>query len=494
MGSFFSFKRHFMNKLTKIVATIGPSSEDPDMLRALLLSGVDVVRFNLKHNEIPWHATLVDTVKKIAKEEELSIGTLIDLQGPEVRTRVFVNDGEIPLKIGDKVILSTEKEPKSQNTFTVTQPEVLDYLEKEQKVVVDDGRLHFIVDTPGKNKVTLISLSDGVLKNRKTMNVPGALFPLQVLNEKDIEAIEMAASHHVDYIALSFVRTAEDILTLKKMMEEKGVDARVISKIETQSALDNIDEIVAASEGIMVARGDLGVEIPMEQVPFYQKEIIKKCLERGIPVITATQMLHSMIDRSYPTRAEVSDIANAAYDFTDAVMLSEETAAGKYPLEAVKTQAQTVAFSEKRVAITDTRSLYDYLIRGCEEMLCDSAYNMVLQLHYQDQPIGGFIVFTQTGRTARKLSRYRPKYPIYVFAPDKKVRDQLALNFGTYAFLQPKIFKENTSVRVPQMTDAIEFLRKRGLVESDKHYILLYGDSWMVAGGTSSIKIIPPQE
>jgi len=224
-----------MNKLTKIVATIGPSSEDPEMLRTLLLSGVDVVRFNLKHNEIPWHASLIDTVKKIAKEEELSIGTLVDLQGPEVRTRVFVNDGQIPLKIGDKVILSSEKEPKSQNTFTVTQPEVLGYLEKEQKVVVDDGRLHFIVDTPGKNKVTLISLSDGVLKNRKTMNVPGALFPLKVLNEKDIEAIEMAAIHHVDYIALSFVRTAEDVLTLKKMMEEKGVDARVISKIETQS-------------------------------------------------------------------------------------------------------------------------------------------------------------------------------------------------------------------------------------------------------------------
>lgn len=483
-----------MNKLTKIVATIGPSTEDPAILKSLLISGVDVVRFNLKHNEISWHANLVDTVKKIASELELSIGTLIDLQGPEIRTRVYANDGEIPLKIGDKVILSAEKEPKEKNTFTVTQPEVLGYLTKDQKVVVDDGRLHFIVDKAGKDKVTLISLSNGILKNRKTMNIPGALFPLPVLNEKDLEAIEMAATHHVDFIALSFVRTADDVLTLKKVMEEKGVDARVISKIETQSALDNIDEIVAASEGIMVARGDLGVEIPMEQVPFYQKEIIKKCLERGIPVITATQMLHSMIDKPYPTRAEVSDIANAAYDFTDAVMLSEETAAGNFPLEAVNTQAQTVAFSEKRVAITDTRSLYDYYIRGCEEMLCDSAYNMCLQLQLQDQAIGGFIVFTQTGRTARKLSRYRAKHPIFVFAPDKKVRDQMAINYGTYAFVQPKIFKANTAVRIQQMQDAISFLKKKGLITPDKHYILLYGDSWMVAGGTSTIKIIAPQE
>lgn len=483
-----------MKKLTKIVATIGPSSEDPKILKSLLVSGVDVVRFNLKHNEIAWHANLVDTVKNLASELELSIGTLIDLQGPEIRTRVYVNDGEIALKIGDKVTLSSEKEPKAKNTFTVTQPEVLGYLEKDQKVVVDDGRLHFIIERAGKDTVILISLSDGVLKNRKTMNIPGALFPLPVLNEKDLEAIEMASTHHVDFIALSFVRTAEDILTLKKVMEEKGVDARVISKIETQSALDNLDEIVAASEGIMVARGDLGVEIPMEQVPFYQKEIIKKCMERGIPVITATQMLHSMIERPYPTRAEVSDIANAAYDFTDAVMLSEETAAGKYPLEAVNTQSQTVAFSEKRVAISDTRSLYDYFIRGCEEMLCDSAYNMCLQLQLQEQAIGGFIVFTQTGRTARKLSRYRPKYPIFVFAPDKKVRDQMAINYGTYAFVQPKVFKENTAVRMEQMQNAISFLRKKGLITQDKHYILLYGDSWMVAGGTSTIKIIAPQE
>lgn len=481
-----------MNKsreLTKIIATIGPSSESSEMIQSLIEKGVDVFRFNLKHNELEWHKKRVTRVKEIAAKLGVAVGTLIDLQGPEIRLTT-PESMEITIISGQEIIIGKNK--KDSMNFSLTDDSVLGYMKVGQKVVVDDGKFQFEVIKTSKDEVTLISNSSGILKTRKTLNVPGIYFPLAALTVHDKEAIRTFAKSPVDFVGLSFVRTAQDVLDLKEYMKKVGFEARVISKIETVLAIDNLDFIIDASEGIMVARGDLGVELPIEQVPHYQKIMIKKCLERGFPVITATQMIHSMVDRPYPTRAEISDIANAAYDMTDMVMLSEESAMGQYPEEAVRYMKKTIVYNEQFVGPIDTRTLFNFHIVDTEEMLCDTAYNLYLQIMKKDFKFGGFIVFTETGRTARKLSRYRAKAPIFVFAPNEKVRDSLTVNFGVIPLLQPTIFKKGIPVRLDDMKNAIAYLREKKFFDDTKHYILLYGDNWMVEGHVSTIKVITP--
>lgn len=475
--------------LTKIIATIGPSSESPEMIERLILAGVNVFRFNLKHNELPWHREKILLVKEIAVKLKTPVGTLIDLQGPEIRL-VTPNSQDVALKMGEKVVI---KSNKTKDSFILSDDIVLASMKEGTQVVVDDGKFVFLVSNNTGKTVTMESLSEGVLKTRKTLNIPGVYCPLSALTQHDKEAIRNFADLPVDFVALSFVRNIQDVEKLKKFMKKKGMSARIISKIETKLALDNIDEIIDISDGIMVARGDLGVEMPIEQVPYFQKIIIKKCLERGFPVITATQMIHSMVDRPYPTRAEISDIANASYDMTDTVMLSEESAAGSYPERAVSVMSKTIDFNEKRVLMEDTRKVYDFHIADTEEMLCDTAYNMYLQFKKKDFKFGGFIVFTETGRTARKLSRYRAKVPVYVFAPTRKVRDSLTLNYGVIPMLQPKIFKKGKIIRIEDMQNAISHLKESKLYDKKKHYILFYGDNWMVEGGISTIKVISPE-
>lgn len=476
--------------LTKIVATIGPASESSEMIERLILSGVNVFRFNLKHNELSWHKEKILLVKQISEKLKIPVGVLIDLQGPEIRL-MTPNAQDVVVKLGQKVVI---KRHKSKDSFTLSDDIVLESMKEGGKIVVDDGKFVFLVSESSKNEVTLEALSEGILKTRKTLNIPGIYCPLSALTKHDKEAITSFSDLPVDFVALSFVRNTQDVEKLRAFMKKKGMSARIISKIETKLAIDNIDEIIDVSEGIMVARGDLGVEVPLEQVPFYQKAIIKKCLERGFPVITATQMIHSMIDRPYPTRAEISDIANASYDMTDTVMLSEESAAGSYPERAVTVMNKTIDFNEKKVFIDDTREVFNFHIADIEEMLCDTAYNMYLQFKKKDFKFGGFIVFSETGRTARKLSRYRPNLPIYVFTPNKRVRDSLTLNYGVVPILQPKIFKKGKVIRIEDMQNALAHLKKMKLYDTRKHYILFYGDNWMVEGRTSTLKILSPSK
>ncbi len=372
------FVRRMNNKIkefTKIIATIGPSSESPEMIEKLIEAGVNVFRFNLKHNEIDWHKDRIQRVKDIAQKLNMSIGTLIDLQGPEIRL-ITPNMEEISIKKGEEIVIRAKSDG---NSFSLTDDVVLSYMERGQKIVVDDGEFQFDVEKASGDAVTLVSRSNGNLKTRKTLNVPGVYFPLAAITKRDKEAMVEFSKSPVDFVALSFVRTAQDVLDLKKFMNKIEFKARVISKIETKLAIENLDEIIDVSEGIMVARGDLGVELPIEQVPYYQKIMIKKCLERGFPVITATQMIHSMIERPYPTRAEISDIANAVFDLTDMVMLSEESAAGQYPLEAVNYMKRTLIFNEKNVMVKDSREMFDFITVDSEEMLCETAYNLYLQ-------------------------------------------------------------------------------------------------------------------
>ncbi|TXH01199.1 MAG: pyruvate kinase [Candidatus Moraniibacteriota bacterium] len=481
---------HF-REYTKIIATIGPSSESPQMIEKLINAGVNVFRFNLKHNELLWHKEKMALVKEIAGKMDRAVGIFIDLQGPEIRL-VTPEHMEIALKKGSEIEITKKNEDNS--TFSLTDDIVLSYLEKGQKVVVDDGKFQFEVIKAGKDAVTLISHSNGVLKTRKTLNVPGVYFPLDALTERDKEAIIAFKESKVNFVGLSFVRTAQDVLDLKKFMKKVDFSGRVISKVETQLAIDNLDEVIDASEGIMVARGDLGVELPIEQVPYYQKVMIKKCIERGFPVITATQMIHSMIERPYPTRAEISDIANAVFDLTDMVMLSEESAAGQYPLEAVTMMKKTLVFNEKNVLVKDTRNVFDYMSVDAEEMLCDTAYNLYLQFRKKNFNFGGFVVFTESGRTARKLSRYRAEAPIFCFAPNEYVRDSLTVNFGVIPLLQQDIFTKGQLVKLDDMKNAISHLEKSGMFDANKYYILLYGDNWNVEGRVSTVKVISPSK
>lgn len=479
---------HF-KEFTKIIATIGPSSESPEMIEKLINAGVNVFRFNLKHNEIPWHKEKMKLVKEISEKMDRPIGIFIDLQGPEIRL-ITPENMEIALHKGSTVTI--KKKQKDNVSFCLTDDIVLSYLEKGQRVVVDDGKFLFQVTKAGEDEVILESHSTGTLKTRKTLNVPGIYFPLDALTERDKDAVRAFKESKVSFVGLSFVRTAQDVLDLKKFMKKENFSGRVISKIETKLAIDNLDEIIDNSEGIMVARGDLGVELPIEQVPYYQKIMIKKCIERGFPVITATQMIHSMIDRPYPTRAEISDIANAVFDLTDMVMLSEESAAGQFPLEAVTMMKKTIVFNEKHVIVKDTRRIFDYVSVDVEEMLCDTAYNLYLQFRDKSINFGGFVVFTESGRTARKLSRYRAEAPIFVFVPNEKVRDGLTANYGVVPLLQPTIFKKGQPVKLDDMKNAIEYLKKSGMFDDKKYYILLYGDNWMVEGRVSTIKVIAP--
>ncbi len=480
-----------IKEYTKIIATIGPSSESPEMIKKLIDAGVNVFRFNLKHNELDWHKDRIQRVKDIADKMHVAIGTLIDLQGPEIRL-ITPNMSEVSIKKGDEIVVT--KKTTNGDTFCLTDDIVLSYIEKGQKIVVDDGKFQFEVVKASNDKVTLKSHSNGLLKTRKTLNVPGVYFPLAAITSRDKEAIKGFAKSPIDFVALSFVRTAQDVLDLKKFMDHAGFSGRVISKIETKLAIDNLDEIIDVSEGIMVARGDLGVELPIEQVPYYQKIMIKKCIERGFPVITATQMIHSMIERPYPTRAEISDIANAVFDLTDMVMLSEESAAGQYPLEAVEMMKKTLVFNEKNVLVKDTRTDFDFMSIDAEEMLCDTAYNLYLQFKRKNFNFGGFVVFTESGRTARKLSRYRAEAPIFCFAPNEKVRDSLTVNYGVVPFLQPTIFKKGQPVKLDDMKNAIQYLKKAKMFDEEKYYILLYGDNWMVEGRVSTVKVISPSK
>lgn len=474
-----------MHKLTKIIATIGPSCDSREQIKQLLDAGVNLFRFNFKHSTVEWHAERMKLVNEISKEINKPIGTLIDLQGPEIRLNT--PDGKpIQLEVDDMVYVGSKPAETDKKWFSINHEDILKHLLVGQHVSAEDGMFTFEVVEIG-DRCVLRCLHGGLLENRKSFNIPGADFPFPVLIDRDKEGLQLAKDNEIDFVALSFVRSAQDLLTIREEMNKMELKSRLVAKIETEKALHDLDAIVDASDAVMVARGDLGVELPKEQVPYYQKIIIKKCIEKGKAVITATQMIQSMIDSPYPTRAEVSDIANATYDLTDAVMLSGETAQGKYPLKAVEVMARTVEFNETKF-INDTRERFEYEIPDAESMICNAAYSLYLQCMHREEPLGGFVIFTQTGRTARLLSRYRPIVPLFAFTPSISVRDSLTMNFGIQPFEQDIL--ANEPVTADNILQAMHFLQHNNYVTKDKKVIVLHGDVWAVQGGTSTIKVL----
>lgn len=473
------------NKLTKIIATIGPSSDSNEQLASLIKAGTNIIRFNFKHSDLEWHKERIKRVKAVSKNLNTQVGTLLDLQGPEIRLRM--PQEELDIKIDEKIILSEEVFKTNEKGFSLSDPLIINHLLDGQTVLVDDGLFVFIVKKE-KDKTFLTSKSEGILKNKKSVNILGFEYDFPVIHKRDRKGLILAKEEGIDFIALSFVRDGNDLEVLRKEMDKINLGARIVAKIETQKALANIDEIIEKTDVIMIARGDLGVEIPAEEVPFYQKLIIKKCLEKGVPVITATQMLESMTNKPLPTRAEVSDVANSIYDNTDSVMLSGETASGKYPLEAVKTMHNVISFSEEKNRVNDIRNLYDYDVSKNYQVICDSAFNLYKVLKANNKNVKGFIVFTQGGSTARMISRYRPHVPIFAFCPTESVSQSLTVSYGVLPIIQ-KSLKEKTEIVKEDIINSLKYLGKNKFIQKGELFIILHGDYWKSSGGTSTIRI-----
>ncbi len=414
-------------KRTKIVCTLGPASDKEETLRDLINNGLNVCRFNFSHGTHEEHKVRMDLVKKVRTDLAQPIAILLDTKGPEIRTGDF-DLPEVLLEEGQKFTITMDEVLGNKEKCTVTYKHLSKDVVSGDTILIDDGLIGLRVDEVKGDEILCTVQNSGVVKNHKGVNVPGVKINLPALTDKDISDIEFGIAQGIDYIAASFVRKASDVLAIKEVLENNNAThIQIISKIENQEGVDNIDSILNVSDGIMVARGDLGVEIPTEEIPIAQKMMIKKCNEVGKPVITATQMLDSMIRNPRPTRAEVTDVANAIYDGTDAIMLSGETAAGKYPAEAVKTMATIAKRTEKTID-------YNQLLkkRKIADITVTNAISHATCTTATDLNASSIITFTSSGHTARMVSKFRPQCPIIATTEDEGVMRLLALTWGVY--------------------------------------------------------------
>lgn len=422
-------------KKTKIVCTIGPASESVDMLVNLINAGMNVCRLNFSHGDYEEHGARIKNIREAVKITGKRVAILLDTKGPEIRTNDMEN-GAITMKIGDSVRISMTEVLGTNEKFSITYPELINDVNVGSHILLDDGLIDLEVTDIDRdaNEIVTVVKNEGVLKNKKGVNVPGVSVNLPGITEKDANDIRFGIGQGIDFIAPSFVRRASDVLEITKILEEENAThIQIIPKIENQEGIDNIDEILKVSDGLMVARGDMGVEIPTEDVPVVQKALIKKCNALGKPVITATQMLDSMQRNPRPTRAEANDVANAIYDGTDAVMLSGETAAGDYPLEAVQTMARIAVRTEETLVNQDSFALKLYSKTDMTEAIGQSVGHTARNLGIQT-----IVAATESGHTARMISKYRPKAHIVAITFSEQKARSLSLSWGVYATVADK--------------------------------------------------------
>ncbi len=472
--------KRIVKKLTKIVATIGPASDSEEKLRALILAGVNVARFNTKHGTPEWHHERILRTKKVAKELNLPIGVLMDLQGPEIRINLMpaVQETGFEMKKGDLVYFTCDDTADKDNFITIP-CNAIDILESGQLILTDDGLCQFEVVKKDGQTVTAKALDGFTVKHRKTMSIPGLVTDMPVLIDNDYVQLDGIKNNEVDYVALSFVRDRHDILTLRRELEKRHLTAKIVAKVENQSALDNLDEIIEASDCIMIARGDLGVEVPYEELVYWQRLMIKKCRHQGKPVITATHMLETMIENPCPTRAEISDVAHAIYDHTDAVMLSGETTIGKYPVKAVETQAKIAAFNEKYAEI-DMTPCTD----GTDED--NVAFSAVNLLHTQSNAIDAVICISASGKTAARISRNRPKVPVHVLTADNRVFQQLSMYFGVI----PHLVSWNEQDKILNADELLKRIKGVDWLHSGQRLLVTHGPHIKAKGKTNTLSLV----
>jgi pyruvate kinase len=419
-------------RCAKIVATMGPASSTPETLRALIDAGMDVARLNLSHGTHEVHAQTYRMVRDASDASGRGVGILVDLQGPKIRLGKFAS-GPVLLESGAEFIVTTEDVPGDAQMVSTTYKGLPGDVKPGDKVLVDDGRVALeVVRVDGPRVVTKV-VEGGRVSDNKGFNLPGAAMSVPALSDKDRDDLRWALRIGADMIALSFVRSAADIDDVHAIMAEEGVRLPVLAKVEKPQAVDNLEEIVAAFDGVMVARGDLGVEMPLEMVPLVQKRAIQMCREAGKPVIVATQMLDSMITANRPTRAEASDVANAVLDGADALMLSGETSVGEHPALVIETMARIIEHIEDQ-ALDQLPPLKDSRFGSTARSLTRAAVQVAI-----DSGATHLIAFTETGMSARLVSRWRPPTRILAFTPNARVRSQLSLVWGVETFLVPQV-------------------------------------------------------
>ena len=466
-------------KKTKIVCTLGPSSEKEEILKELVKNGLNVCRFNFSHGSHEEQKARLDVAKKVREELKKPIALLLDTKGPEIRTGNFA-DPEVLLEEGQKFTITMRDIIGTKEICTVSYKGLADDVKPGDRILIDDGLVGLRVDEVSNGDILCTVENSGIVKNHKGVNVPGVKINLPALTPKDIEDIEFGIREDMDYIAASFVRKATDVLEIREVLEKyNATDIQIISKIENQEGVENIDEILKVSDGIMVARGDLGVEIPTEEIPIVQKMIIKKCNELGKPVITATQMLDSMIRNPRPTRAEVTDVANSIYDGTDAIMLSGETAAGKYPIEAVKTMAKIAKRTEETLNYNEI--LKD---RKITELTVTDAISHATCTTAVDLNATAIITSTSSGHTARMVSKFRPQCAIIATTDDEKVMRKLALSWGVYPV------KSAQAGNTDEVIDnSIKAAREAEFIKNGELVVITAGVPVGVTGTTNLIKV-----
>ncbi len=469
-----------MLKKTKIVCTVGPATSDEEVLVDLMKSGMNVARLNFSHGTHEGHQETIDLIKSAREKADQPIGIMLDTKGPEIRTRDF-KDGSVTLVEGTSVTVTPEDVLGNEEVVPVTYDNISDDVSIGGTILIDDGLIELhVVDIKGKDIICNVN-NTGIVSNHKGINIPMAKLSLPAVTQKDIDDIIFGIDNDIDFIAASFVRKAQDVLDIREVLEHNGgAHVSIISKIENHEGVENIDEIIAVSDGIMIARGDLGVEIAPEEVPLVQKDIIKKCSDIGKPVITATQMLDSMIRNPRPTRAEVTDVANAIDEGTDAVMLSGETAIGKYPREAVAYMCRIALKMESAIDYQRMlRSKSLVLGKSIAESVSFSACGGALNLNAK-----AILTPTSSGYTATAVSKVRPKAPIVATVQSYRVARKLNLTWGVYPIISPD---SNTTDEL--FEHSIASARQKNFVEDGDLVIITAGVPVGVAGTTNMIKV-----
>ncbi len=470
---------------TKIICTIGPASDNEDVLRQLMHAGMNVARLNFSHDTHAQHKVKADLIKRVRAEEGLPVALLLDTRGPEVRTGDF-EGGKVEFLQGSDVWIRHEDILGNAGEFSVTYKDLHKDLKVGDRVLIDDGLLEMVVREIKGQDIRCEVMNGGPVSNHKSVNFPNVEVALPALTEKDTSDIIFAAEQNFDFIAVSFTRTADDIMSIRRVLaEHDGQDIMLIAKIENRQGIDNFDEILEAADGIMVARGDLGVEVPAYEVPTLQKMMIDRCARRGKPCVIATQMLDSMIRSPRPTRAEVSDVANAVYDGAAAIMLSGETANGKYPVQALSMMRDIALYTEAGIDYWEKMQQRSFdlepnVTHAVSHACCTTA---------KDLHAGAIVAVTHSGQTARQMSRFRPACPIIAATVGEKQQRQLALCWGTVPHLVP-----NAQSTDEVFATALKTAKESGLVEDDEIIVISGGIPVGMSGTTNTLRVTTVNE
>src|SRR5665213_917296 len=475
----FGLKESPLKRRAKIVATLGPASNTEPVIRDLIRAGVDVVRLNFSHSTHERKLAVLKLVRKVSREERKPLCVLGDLQGPKIRTSALKDHQSVLLKAGGRLTITPRDVPGTASLIGTTFKTLAENVEQGSRILLSDGLIELRVQEVNGGDVHCDIINGGMLGENKGINLPGILVRVPSLTEKDADDLEFALKNGVDAIAVSFVRTAEDVRMVRNRVAALGFDTWIIAKLEKPQAIEHLDSILQAADGIMVARGDLGVEVPPERVPAIQKHIIRRAGEYRKPVITATQMLESMIDNPRPTRAEASDVANAVYDGTDAVMLSGESAVGHYPVEAVSMMSRIVLEAERTIK---EQASYQARVHEAHlsiaETICEATAHAA-----EDLDLRGIALFTESGSTARQLSKYHPAAPIFALSPIEVTINRLNLLWGTTPIRCPKVNSTEA------MVDLAESLLEQGGYVRPREVIAIVAGTRTKSGSTNFLRL-----